>query len=187
VRTGESLLQACQAGDQEAWARLFLERSGQVYRWAVFLGLSRVEAEDAAQEVLATAARRIHTCRAEEAMTSWLFQITRRVVANVRRLGFVKRIVLAEDALSPAFEHAGGDDAELELAIRRCLRKLTALHVEVLVLAEVEGHTREEVAALLGIPAGTVASRLRLAREAFRKQWDGPELESDPMLAWGER
>lgn len=184
-----SLLAACQAGDQAAWARLFAERSAQIYRWAVFLGLSRAEAEDAAQEVLAAAARRIHSCRAEEAMTSWLFQITRRVVANVRRLGFVKRLVLSDDPLSlaPAFDHRAPDDAELELSIRRCLRRLPAAQAEVLILSEVEGRTREEVAALLELPPGTVASRLRLARESFRKHWDGPpEIAADPKLSWGE-
>ena len=59
-----TLLEACKAGDEAAWRRLFQERSGQIYRWAVLLGLGSADAEDASQEVLAIAARRIDTCRA---------------------------------------------------------------------------------------------------------------------------
>jgi len=184
-----TLLEACKAGDEAAWQRLFQERSAQIFRWAVLLGLNPAEAEDAAQEVLAVAARRIDTCRAEEALGSWLYQITRRVVSNARRNGWWKRALLGgETQIEPAFEHGSQEDAGRELAVRACLEKLPRAQAEVLVLMEIEGHTREEIAEMLGIPPGTVASRARLARKAFQAHWEAQSAPLEAMgLSWGKR
>lgn len=184
-----TLLDACKAGDEAAWTRLFQERSGQIYRWAVLLGLGPAEAEDAAQEVLAIAARRIDSCRAEEALGSWLYQITRRVVSNARRSGWWKRALFGGDGpIEPAFEHDSHEDAGKELAIRTCLEKLPRAQAEVLVLMEVEGYTREEVAEMLGVPPGTVASRVRLAKKAFQAHWEAQQAPLESLgLSWGKR
>jgi RNA polymerase sigma-70 factor (ECF subfamily) len=57
---------------------------------------------------------------------------------------------------------------------------------EVLVLLDIEGHTREEAAEMLDVPPGTVASRLRLAREGFRKVWEETQGAQVPSnLSWG--
>lgn len=168
-----ALLHACKAGDRLALEELFEHYAPKVFRWAVLLGLSATDAEDAAQEVLATAARRIASCQAEAALGSWLFQITRRVVANARRRVWVRRIFRRDsDDASPAFVPTASVATETELAVRRCFARLSRLQAEVLLLCEVEGYTRPEVAQMLSVPEGTVASRLRLAREAFRREWE---------------
>lgn len=168
------LLAACQAGDRLALERLFLSVAPRVFRWAVLLGLSAQDAEDAAQETLAIAARDLRRCTAEAALTSWLFQITRRVASNSRRSAWIRRVFrsASEADDEAAFEGASGDDAEHELAVRRCFRLLSRPQAEVLLLADVEGYTRLEIAAMLELPQGTVASRLRLARESFRHHWE---------------
>ena len=156
-------------------ARAFSSYAAHIYRWAVLLGLSANEAEDAAQDALATASRRIKTCQSDKALTSWLFQITRRVVANHRRKSWLKRWLPSKrfDEAEPeeAFRNQQGWAREHELETRRCLRRLPPELAEVLVMFEVMGMTRTEVARLLGIPVGTVASRLRRARAAFLEQW----------------
>lgn len=184
-----SLLEACKAGEPSAWEKLFQQRNGQIYRWCVFLGLGPTEAEDAAQEVLAVAYRRIETCRADEAMGAWLYEITRRVVSNIRRTGWIKRALLGtEKELAPAFEHENTQSAAEELSVRACLEKLPRNQAEVLVLMEIEGHTREEVAEMLGIPAGTVASRARLAKKAFLTHWEAQAVPLPEVgLSWGRR
>lgn len=171
---GDSLLARSQAGDRVALELLVARNANRVFRWAVLLGLSAPDAEDAAQEILATAARRIATCEAEAALTSWLFQITRRVVSNARRSAWLKRMFKAKDEAehTAAFESETDVDTEMELAVRKCFKTLSPMHAEVLLLGEVEGYTRPEIAKLLGVPEGTVASRLRLAKEAFKKRWD---------------
>jgi RNA polymerase sigma-70 factor (ECF subfamily) len=168
----DGLLADCKAGDERAWERLFRERAGQVYRWAVTLGLSPASAEDAAQEVLATAARRIDTCRSEQALSAWLFQITRRVVANHRRLAWWRRILPVDDSqLEPAFVTRPGQSREQELTVRACLRRMRPQEVELLLLAYVEGFSKVEVARTLGVPPGTAATRMRAARRHFQELW----------------
>lgn len=166
-----SLVARCRAGEPLGWRQLFEERAPQLYRWAVFLGLGPRDAEDAAQEVLAVAARRIHTCQGDEVLTSWLYQITRRVVANHRRRRWYRVFLSSDEAHVPAFDYANAEGSERELDVRRCLARLSQAQREVLVLADLDGHTRPEIASMLGLAEGTVASRLRLAREAFRAHW----------------
>lgn len=136
------------------------------------MGLPPAEAEDAAQEVLAVAIRKIDQCREEQGLKPWLFRITKHIVANARRKAWFRRGVLKGDPPEPAFDPGSIPSRESELSVRRCLSLLPAKQQEVLILSDVEGHTREEVAEILGIPAGTVASRLRLARRGFLKEWE---------------
>lgn len=164
------LFAACRSGDERAWRRVVQTRVHAVFRWSVMLGLRAPEAEDAAQEVLWRAWKQFHKCRAPRAFDSWLYQITRRVVANMRRLVWLKRVLPTESPPEPAFVESPTPD--IELSVRACLDGLSRKQAEVLMLSDVEGYTRDEVAEMLGIPPGTVASRLRLARKAFRAAWD---------------
>ncbi len=164
------LFDACRAGDARAWRRVARTRAGAVYRWSVMLGLRPPEAEDASQEVLWRAWKHFARCRAPQAFDAWLYQITRRVVANMRRLVWLKRVLPVEAPPEPAF--AEGPAPEIELSVRACLDTLSRKQAEVLMLSDVEGYTRDEVSEMLGVPPGTVASRLRLARRAFRAAWD---------------
>ncbi len=176
VATGAmDLLERCQRDDAVAWREFFARWAPQIYRWAVLLGLERSRAEDAAQDVLATAARRIKRCHDERAVTSWLYQITRRVVANQRRLGWFRRRLPFSTSQSngqeAAFDHEDHRDLAGELEVRRCLGELPVDLAEILVMTEVVGLTRTEAAGVLGIPVGTVASRTRRARAAFIALW----------------
>lgn len=171
-----SLLQRCKSDDEAAWRELFRARVAQIYRWAVVLGLGPDEAEDATQDVLATAARRIHTCAAEELLTSWLYQITRRVVANRRKSRWVRRWLPGQETYDravdrAAFTHASAGQLTFELEARRCLERMPADLRELLVMVEIVGLTRAEAARILGLPEGTVASRLRKARALFLEHW----------------
>jgi RNA polymerase sigma-70 factor, ECF subfamily len=174
-----NLLERCQRDDPAAWRELFARRASQIYRWAVLLGLGPAGAEDATQDVLATAARRIESCRDEIAMTSWLYQITRRVVANHRRREWLRRCLPFQTAQpngeAADAEHEHPRDLAAELEVRRCLRQLPPDLVEVLVMIEIVGLTRDEAAKILGLPAGTVGSRTRRARAAFMEQWHRDE------------
>lgn len=163
--------QRLRAGDSQAWGRLFHGYAPRIYRWAVLRGVSPGDAEELAQEVLAVAWRRIDTCHAPEALTSWLYQITRRQVANHRRKAWFRRVFVSERPPERAFVA----EPETSLSARAVLAGLPADLAEVLILRDVEGHTRDEVATLLGLKPGTVASRLRRARAAFEAAWTARE------------
>jgi len=177
------LFTACRDGDEAAWRRVVKSRVHAVFRWSVMLGLRAPEAEDASQEVLWRAWKQFHKCRAPQAFDAWLYQITRRVVANMRRLVWLKRVLPTESPPEPAF--VDGPAPAIELSVRACLDGLSRKQAEVLMLADVEGYTRDEVAEILGIPPGTVASRLRLARKAFRAAWNTSQTDPPPVQRGG--
>lgn len=142
-----------------------------VWRTLVRFGVARSEAEDAAQQVFIVASRRLDaiTPGAERA---FLFQTARRLAWNVRRT--VRRRREEPETAADPVDPAGGPDVALERARLRAMmdRVVEELDLdlrEVFVLYELEEMTMVEIARLLEIPAGTVASRLRRARVAFRE------------------
>ena len=138
-----------------------------VLRWCSRLGGPYIDPEDAAQEVMITVLRRAHTVTDPERLPAWVFGVTRRTLAWQRRKSLWRRFVggaLPERAdLSPG----PGDSfaARVDIAtVRALLEALGEELREVVVLADLEGRTDEEVAALLDLPVGTAKSRLRRAR-----------------------
>ena len=128
--------------------------------------------------------RRIQTCKNDDVMTSWLYQITRRVASNHRQSRWLQRWVGGGHTMDEgAFVHAQPGDKALEVAARRCLATLPREQVEILVMREIVGLSQKDCARILGVPQGTVASRLRRAQKAFRERWaeDVPPL-TDPQL-----
>jgi len=172
----DELLARCRAGEGEAWRVLFDSHFRGVYRWAVCFGLDPAAAEDVCQEVFATAVGRIDDCREADRLPAWLFQITRRKAANYRKLAWVRRVFRSGD--QGIGDGAGGgvgavsDPAiGLSLDLRRILVRLPLADAEVLVLHDLDGHTRAEVGVMLGLAEGTVASRLARARAGFARLW----------------
>ena len=171
--------------DLDVLARAWLP---QVYRWCHRLGGPTVDAEDAAHDALIIMCRRLPTLPADR-FGAWLFAVTRKVVANHRRRAWFRRWVPGpvRERVCP---HPGPQQS---LTARRDAERvwvaLAALPVaqrEVLVLCELEDRTGPEVAALLGVPLGTVKSRLRTALIAFRAQLEPKEIELTRVGPVGE-
>jgi RNA polymerase sigma-70 factor, ECF subfamily len=146
-----------------------------VLGWCRRLGGPKVDPDDAAQDVLLTAWKRLDSLREPEAFDSWLYGITRRVLAAHRRRAWVRR--WTPGAMPEAIDPGRSPREEAELSeisreVQRILEQLPPAQREVLVLSDVEERSDNEVAELLGIPSGTVKSRLRLARGRFRRLAD---------------
>jgi RNA polymerase sigma-70 factor, ECF subfamily len=145
-----------------------------LWRFLRRMGVDESHVEDAAQQVLLVLAQRGGEL-APEAVRSFLFGTALRVASDFRRKRDrgvqVVDLGLLGDPAHPS------PDAEQQVShgeLRRLLdRVLDALAPElraVFVLVELEETTMAEAARLLGIPAGTVASRLRRAREVFAEK-----------------
>jgi RNA polymerase sigma-70 factor (ECF subfamily) len=135
------------------------------------LGVPEAEVEDAAQKVLIVFLRRIESVRSG-AERSFLFGIALRVAHKARRPPAAPLVGL--DATEHVPDPARTPDAALdETRMRRILDLALADLADdlraVFVLADLEEMTAAEIADALEIPAGTVASRLRRARELFAK------------------
>lgn len=136
------------------------------------LGVHEADADDAAQRTLEVVARRLDDIdpRAEK---GFLFQTALRVAADLRRAKGRSKTIADEDTVAhatdekPTPEEALGRKqarAELDVVLDQLSLDLRA----VFVLFELEEMSTNEIAGLLGIPAGTVSSRLHRAREEFQ-------------------
>lgn len=125
------------------------------------------DAEDVAQEALLRAFRRFARLRDRARFRAWLVRIAYRIALDrVRaRKRTAQRETLwfheASRSLPAAHAATGEFQAELERAVDELPEKLRL----VLLLSAMEGHSMDEVAALLAIPVGTVKSRLFFARK----------------------
>jgi RNA polymerase sigma-70 factor (ECF subfamily) len=141
-----------------------------IWRLLRRLGLSAEDADDATQHVFMTALPKIENIT-PGSERSFLYGVALRVHANARR----KRLRRREDPLdAQAFAVDDGSQAETTLELARARARLDELLDElpeelarVFVLCVIEELSMAEVAVLEGIPAGTVASRLRRARSAL--------------------
>jgi RNA polymerase sigma-70 factor (ECF subfamily) len=157
-------------------ARL-VESARLAFRVALSVLRHREDAEDVAQEAFAKAHRQFRQLRDPERFRSWLVRMVWRMALD-RRRGERRRSTreaeherVRQVSTSDAVE-AGERAAMLWDAIDALPEKLRC----VVVLASIEGHDLAAVARLLGIPQGTVKSRLFVARQRIkdRLQWLNP-------------
>ncbi len=135
------------------------------------LGVRAADVDDAAQEVFVVAARRLEAVAADRER-AFLFGTAIRVAAT-RRRALRRRPEAFGEGVEEHAEHALDPEQLAELAQRRPLLQaiLERMNVEfrtVFVLTELEERSVPEIALLLGVPEGTVSSRLRTARDKFQ-------------------
>ncbi len=145
------------------------------------LGVPEADVDDAVQRTFIVVARRIDDIR-PGAEKAFLFRTASNVGAQGRRSILRRREVPEEHA--PEFPHAVETPEALvdQRRARRLLdRTLDAMSEDlraVFVLFELEEMTMSEIAEMLDIPRGTVASRLRRARATFHQALNGPTVPS---------
>lgn len=164
-------------GEREAsLAREFEERLTDcgplAYRVARGVLRNSADAEDVAQEALLRAYRRFEHLRDRTRFRAWLVRIAFRLAID--RLRSAKRRETREAAWSrsspgPSTEEMAAA-SEFQMHLERALGELSEKHRLVLLLSAMEGHTLEEVAALLQLPIGTVKSRLFFARKQLAEK-----------------
>jgi RNA polymerase sigma-70 factor (ECF subfamily) len=140
--------------------------------WCARLAAPGVDADAAAHDTLLVVLRRRADLRPDAPILPWAWGITRRVLRGHARAAWLRRWIAGPPPEVPTASDPHQDYALVERArlVRGVLAALGAAQREVLVLCDVEERSRAEVAVLLGVPEGTVKSRLRLAREAFRAE-----------------
>jgi RNA polymerase sigma-70 factor (ECF subfamily) len=156
--------------DSERLAAMLAAHFRMVWRTLRRLGLTPAAADDAAQQVFLIASNRLTSVELGKER-AFLLGTAYRVAANTRRKEERRREAGAHELERAA--HASPNPEEL--VERKRWRQLLDVVLEempidlrtVFVLFELEGLSCPEIAAALSIPLGTVASRLRRAREAF--------------------
>jgi RNA polymerase sigma factor (sigma-70 family) len=127
------------------------------------------DAQDAVAEVFLAAWRRLDDVPEGDATRPWLYATARKVIANQRRAGR-RRLALHELLTREASVHAlpSTSDHREEGLVREALRRLGPRDREVLLLAEWEGLSPAQIAAVVGCLTVTARGRLHRARRRFR-------------------
>ncbi len=169
------LLDRIHRGDDRAFGELVRGHGGYLYGVARALVRDEHEAHDVVQETFtAVLSSRF---RGDSALRTWLVGIAVRQAAMARRKRrpWLRLWRPPEDESDPPapVSEAGQAAVEARLDLTVLLDRLSPEHREVIVLRELEGMSYEEMASLLGVPRGTVESRLHRARQQLRQGIEG--------------
>ena len=163
--------------EREFEARM-VESSTLAFRVAFGVLRQREDAEDVAQEALVRAHRSFRQLRDRERFRAWLVRMTWRLAINRRRADQrrLARESTLVDAPMPPSTGAQHEAIAARERVQQLWQAIDALPDKlrmVIVLAGIEGHDVQSVAGLLGLPQGTVKSRLFLGRQRLKEllQW----------------
>ena len=138
------------------------------------LGVKGAHLDDVYQEVFLVVHRRLDAFEGHAAITTWLFEVCFRVVAGYRRRAHFRREHLVADMAAVSALAPPSCSPEREFEKREAAARVAALlgqlkpgHREVFALFELEGLSCSEIGEQIGIPVGTVYSRLHRARHTF--------------------
>ena len=172
-----------------AWSfdDIYRRHARTVARWADRLGGAHVDTDEVVQEVFLTVNRRGGEFRGDAKLTTWLFRITRRVVANQRRAAR-RRAIWARLTSRVAEVVAGGGPApgdalegrEATDRLQRVLDSLSERYRSVLVLFELEEMSTDEIARFMDRPPATIRVWLHRARAQFSARWRAEDEEESP-------
>jgi RNA polymerase sigma-70 factor (ECF subfamily) len=164
--------------ERDSFDRLLRPELASAYRLAGYLLCDAGTAEDAAQEAVLRAWRAYPTLRDHSQFGPWLQRIVANVCRDQQRRRRLVRFVPLEGAPE---EPQAGDPFRASLdrvAIGRAIAQLSSEHREVVVMRYMLDLTNEAIGERLGIPVGTVKSRLHYAFTALRRS-----LDRDPEVA----
>jgi RNA polymerase sigma-70 factor (ECF subfamily) len=179
------LVALCRQGDPDAFARLVALHEHMVFNLALRLTGDPEEARDVAQDVFLQVFRMLARFEGRSSLKTWIYRIVVNQCHNRQRFWKRRR----RDRMRPLEDMTPADEAQLSArspdapnpyeeirrreqarAVQTALLAVSFEHRAILLLREVEGLSVEQVAESLGVPPGTVKSRLSRAREALRRR-----------------
>lgn len=154
--------EAGQAEREQAFAELFERFREPLLSLCLNMTGSWADAEDALQETFVAVHRALPAFRGDSKLSTWLYRIAIRTALRLRRR---KPVVLEATPEQVVASGDPGEREELSRELEGAMARLSPEHRIVLSLFAIDGLSQEEVALVLGIPVGTVWSRLHTARK----------------------
>ena len=186
VDQDQALVEGLRRGEPQAMEQLVETYANRVYRLTIRITGSREDAEEATQDALWTAGRKIDTFKGESAFGSWLYRIAANAAYMKLRRRKAKAREIAIEEVLPALDDGGlhfepmddwsprVDDQALTGELREILdtaiAELPPDYRTALVLHDVEGMSNPDVAETLGISLPAVKSRVHRSRLFLRKR-----------------
>ena len=171
----QPLVSRCLGGDEAAWEELVRQNTRQVYGLCFRFTNSAQEAQDLTQEVFLRVFKTIRTFRsAEGSFHTWLARVTRNLLIDNYRRNRQARVTDSIEEQLPMLEETGGAAAarpdqvlagrETSVILHATLQKLSPDLREAVILRDLQEMEYREMAQVLGIPEGTVKSRINRGR-----------------------
>lgn len=173
----ELLLRRAQSGDTAAFEQLATPCEAMVWRVCMRILRQEEDARDAVQDAMVSAWQKLGTFDGHSSFSTWLCAIAVHRCQDMLRRQKVRRAESVEELRDGGYEppdRSPGPAEQVEAkerreAVRQALRALPEEQRVPLVLFCMEGKRYEEIAALTGVPVGTVKSRVARARERLRE------------------
>lgn len=166
MKSDEALLWSVGQADRAAFRELYDRHADRVYRFALSLVRNGHLAEEVLQETMLAVWKQAEKFRGSSKATTWILGIARNQAYGLLRRE-KKGERLPED---PAHEADPAEAAEIDVRVKQALETLSPEHQEALHLVFYEEMSLADAAAVLGVPEGTVKSRLYYARKALAKE-----------------
>jgi RNA polymerase sigma-70 factor (ECF subfamily) len=189
----EALVERCLAGDQTAWDQIVRQHWRKVFNLAYKFVGRHDEAEDLTQDIFLKIFKALHTFDRRANFQTWLISISRNLCIDHYRSVRKERETMARDVdasqLTPVSRERGPhsqlEQTDLKNLVRLALAELPPALRQAVVLRDLQEFSYQEIADQLGLPEGTVKSRinrgrLELARQLRRLQSHGPARRPAP-------
>ncbi len=173
ILMADFLQRIAERGDVEAFRKLFQSYAPRVKSYMMRQGADSNTAEELAQETMLTVWRKAALYSGEKgSATTWIFTIARNLrIDRLRRE--MTWVALPEghneEASSDALPDEVLSEQERKVRVQKALSVLPTDQLEVVSLSYIEGLSHSEIAERLGLPLGTVKSRMRLAYQKIRE------------------
>lgn len=170
-RADQLLVVRCQLGERAAFDELIRRWSGSLHRYAMKLGGDPELANDLTQDVWLRVLQGIARLRDAAQFRPWLFGIAHRTFMDRLRTRYGMPVDVGVDVDEIPAIDGGSTDEDLLRALASTMASLPIVEREVLTLFYLEELSLADISQALGIPLGTVKSRLFRARALLRKQF----------------
>ena len=168
------LVERARAGDADAFDQLVREKLDSVYRLALGILGESADARDATQEAFVTAWQKLPTVRDPARFDAWLNQVTVNACRMaLRKKKTVRELRLLPEADFPAADRSAAAAQAKAVAFDNAFERLSVDQRALLLEHHLDGRGIEELSVRLGVPVGTVKSRLFTARKALESAMKG--------------
>jgi len=159
---------------QDPLQSLYSQHADFVWRTLLRLGVSRDDVADAVQDVFLVVHQQLAHFEGRSALSTWLFTVCRSIATRRRRQYRRERENVTDDGTDDIIDLRADVGRAVEhnrdlLLLETLLESLDVNQRNVFILFELEKLTGEDISQALGVPLGTVYSRLQQARNTFRQ------------------
>ena len=166
----KNLIAAAQSGDSDAFTQLVQRYSSDAYRTAFMVLRDHEEVEDVVQEAFLTCYRKINTFRMDSSFKTWLYRIVINLCYDRLRRRARERAAFQRVSVNMKTGYRALSDIEKRIDLKEVIATLNPDYRITLTLYYGMDLSVQKVAEILGIPVGTVKSRLNSARNLLKER-----------------